>query len=225
MTTNIYKIGLYSAIVSAISWVAYVFAGTGFPDLAAAESPLEYFQLFSGARMSYLVYGWAGVLGTLLVVPYVLAFYDALKSSSAALLALVVSLLGVALATIGFFKPLAAIYYLVPLALEAAEELLPTYRVAVEVTLQILEGPWNLGSFLVFGLGFFLFALLSGQQRVAPSWVNGVGLLAGLAGLVWLNGMFNVLPSVMVTVMVLTNIVGAIVWSISFSVILHRSKR
>ena len=87
--------------------------------------------------------------------------------------------------------------------------------------LEVMELPWNLGSFLLFGLGNGLFALHAWRAAVGPKWVNGVGMVGGLAGIVWLNAYLPFLQPVAIFLIAL-NILAIIIWSIALSVALVR---
>jgi hypothetical protein len=127
------------------------------------------------------------------------------------LLAMIVALIGAVLTTFGFFKPLILVYFHTPVGLEANTETLPLLKVAAEVSLDIFEGPWFLGSFLIFGLGFGLIAYYAWRTATGPKWLNGVGIMVGLSGLVWLNpflpSFFGSLTVLLIVVNILTVIV------------------
>lgn len=144
---HLYRVALIAAILSAVSWFAFVFGQMSLPALSEIDDPLLFFQTIQDTRTLFLLYGWGGVLGTLLCVPYLLAFYTAIKESASVvplvLLSLIIALIGTTLALIGFFKPLTLIYSYVPMGLEAGPEELPLLRTAASVAVEVLELPWN----------------------------------------------------------------------------------
>ena len=117
---HLYRVALIAAILSAVSWFAFVFGQLSLPALSEIDDPHLFFQTIQDTRTNFLLYGWGGVLGTLLCVPYLLAFYTAMKESSSVvplvLLSLIIALIGTVLTVIGFFKPLTIIYTYVPIS-------------------------------------------------------------------------------------------------------------
>jgi hypothetical protein len=221
----LYRVALIAAILSALSWFAYVFGQLSLPALSEIDNPQLFFQTIQDTRTIFLLYGWGGVLGTLLCVPYLLAFYTAIKESASVvplvLLSLIIALIGTVLAVIGFFKPLTLIYSYVPMGLEAGPEALPLLKTAASVAVEVLELPWNVGSFLLFGLGIGLIAYYALRTATGPKWLNGVGIIAGLSGIVWLRVYLPFLLPVSVFLIVL-NILTIMIWSIGLSVVIVR---
>jgi len=103
------------------------------------------------------------------------------------LLSLIIALIGAVLATIGFIKPLTIIYSPVPLALDSAPDALPMVKTAATVAVEVLETPWNIGSFLLFGLGIGLIAYYALRTATGSKWLNWVGIIGGISGIVWLQ--------------------------------------
>ena len=96
-----------------------------------------------------------------MVIPYLVAFYTSIKEkSSLSLIVLVISLIGIVLAMIGFMKPLTLVYLISPIGLNTSPESVKTVQIAVLVMGEVVEVGWFIGSFLVFGLGIGLFAFL-----------------------------------------------------------------
>ena len=222
---HLYRVALVAAILSAASWFAFVFGQMSLPNLSAINGSLQYFQTIQDTRAIFILYGWGGVFGTLLCVPYLLAFYTAIKESAAEfpmiLLSLIIALIGLLLATIGFFKPLTLIYSYLPMASEAGPEALPMVRTAASVAVEVLELPWNVGSFLAFGLGIGLIAYYALRTATGPKWLNWVGIIGGLTGIVWLTVYLPFLEPISILLRVL-NILTIMVWSIGLSFALAR---
>jgi len=219
---SIYRVGLVAAIVSTVSWFLFVYGQMSLPALSEIEDPLEFFQEAQDARSVFLLYGWGGLVATLLCIPYIMAFYQAIKDKASLVsLATVTSLIGIVLASLGFMKPLTLIHAYAPKALEANVETLPMLKVAAATTVELFELPWNLGSFLVFGLGFALIAFYAWRTGTGPKWLNGVGLFAGLTGIVWLTPYFS-FPEGLAVMLRVLNILGIMIWSIGLSIVLDR---
>jgi hypothetical protein len=139
------------------------------------------------------------------------------------LMSMIIALIGVVLTIFGFFSPLTTIYFYVPLGLVANPESLPIIKAAAELAVQVFEGPWFLGSFLIFGLGFGLIAYLGWRTFTGPKWLNVLGMLAGLTGIVWL-AVFLPFLEPMGVILRLSNILLIFVWSIGLSTALVRQK-
>lgn len=219
---RLHQIGFAAALLSALCWFVYIYGQTSLPNLSNVDDAGQYFQTVQDNRMSYLLYGWSGVFGTLLLLPYLFAFYQALKAKRPiALLGLFIASVGASLALIGFTKPLMLVYYFTPQGLAASPETVEMVKIAGEIAGNVVEISWNFGSFLIFGLGVGLFALHALRTSTGAAWINIVGIVGGLAGLVWL-GNYAPIFEPLTTPLILTNILGIIVWSIALSAVLLR---
>jgi len=224
LLVKLYKVGLFSAVLSAICWIIYILGATGNPDLRVMEDPETFFHAIQNARISFLMYGWGGVLGTLLVIPYLVAIYTSIKEKTPfGLIVLVISLVGIVLAMIGFMKPLTLVYLISPIGLDANPEFIKTMQIAVLVMGEVVEVGWFIGSFLVFGLGIGLFAFLALRLSIGPNWINVIGMIGGISGVIWLAIFFPFLET-FGTLLRLFNILTIFIWSIGLSVALTRLK-
>jgi len=222
--TSFYKAALVAAILSAVSWIVYIVGGMSLPAMSEISDPLQFFQTIQDTRPAWLMYGWSGIFGTLLSIPYIIAFYYAMKDNGPViLLSMIIALIGAALTIFGFFSPLTLVYFYVPLGLEASPESLPLFKAAAQVAVEVFEMPWLFGSFLIFGFGFALIAYYGWRTSTGPKWLNVVGMLAGLAGVVWLETFLPFLQPIGV-ILRLSNILLIFVWSIGLSIVLVRQK-
>ncbi len=177
---TLYRTALIGAILATVSWMVFVYAQTSSSALSGIDDPQQYFQTIQEDRTVTLLYGWSGVFGILLGLPYLFAFYKAVVEREPMVqLALYFVLIGSSLAVFGFFKPLTLVYEYLPLALAADPEMLPFLKTAVTASSEVMELPWNLGSLLLFGLGSGLFAFHAWRADVGPKWVNAFGLIGG----------------------------------------------
>jgi len=194
------------------------------PALSEISDPLQYFQTLQDTRLVWIMYGWGGIFGTLLSIPFIIAFYYAMKDTvPVILLSMIIALIGAVMTTFGFFSPLTSVYFYVPLGLVANPESLPIFKAAAEVAVKVFEVPWALGSFLIFGLGYGLIAYYGWRTSTGPKWLNVVGMLAGLTGIVWL-AVFLPFLQPMGVILRMANILLIFVWSIGLSTALVRQK-
>jgi len=218
---SLYKVGLAAAILSTAGWFAFIIASTGNPDYSGINGR-ELFQAWQDNRFGWLLYGWGGVFGAMLSIPYFLAFHYALKGSgSVRSVATTSAIIGSVLAAFGFFKPLVMIYAWVPAALEASSDTLPVIEIIARYAADLFEVPWWIGSFLAYGLGVGLFAYYAWRNDTGPKWLNSVGLIGGLSGIIWLRYFFRVLYT-WEFIGSIVNILAIMIWSIGLAVVLVR---
>ncbi len=165
---KLYQVGLIAAILSTAGWFVYILGNTGGPDLSLIDDPKQYFQALQDIRSTRLLYGWGGVLGALLTIPYILAFHYATEDAgSVRIVATTTAVIGAVLTAVGFMSTaLASVYFLLPMALEAAPETLAMMKIAATFSTRVFEVMWWVGSFLAYGLGVGLMAVQEDQGVV-----------------------------------------------------------
>jgi len=137
---NLHKLALVTAILSAVSWVVFILGGMSKPTLSEISDPLKFFQTIQDTKSVWIMYGWGGIFGTLLSIPYIIAFYDAMKETApAVLLSMVITMFGAALTTFGFFSPLTTVYFYLPPGLVASPESLPIFKAVAEIAVKWLN--------------------------------------------------------------------------------------
>ncbi|MCP5097558.1 MAG: hypothetical protein GY943_18585 [Chloroflexi bacterium] len=199
-------------------------AATG-PDLSLIDDPQQYFQALQDARSTRLLYGWGGVLGTLLTIPYILAFHYATEDAgSVRIVATTTAVIGSVLTAVGFMSTaLSSAYFLLPMALESAPEALAMMKIAATFSTRVFEVMWWVGSFLAYGLGVGLMSIHAWHSTSAPKWINGVGIVGGLSGIIWLRHFIPFLLP-LTTPLSLVNILTVSIWAIGLSVALARQE-
>ncbi|MCP4542944.1 MAG: hypothetical protein GY832_37980 [Chloroflexi bacterium] len=223
LNKSLYKVGLVAAILSTVGWFAYVFGSMSSPDMSGLDGR-QLFQAYQDARSTLMFYSWGGVFGALLTIPYALAFHYATKDAGAVRsLATTTLVIGSVLTALGFMKTLTHVYFFTPAALAAPADQLQMIEIAARFAGQVFEVPWFFGSFLAYGLGAGLMAVHAWRTATGPKWLNGVGIVAGLSGIVWLRHFFPFLMP-LEALGSLVNILTVTVWCIGLSVVLVRQK-
>jgi len=218
---SLYKVGLAAAILSTIGWLAFIAAGN--PDYSEING-FELFQMWQSDRSRWLLYGWGGIFGALFSIPYFLSFHYALKNTgSVRSVATTAAIIGSVLAAFGFFGTLTMIYAWVPAALEASPDALPIIEITARYSSALFEVPWWIGSFLAYGLGVGLFAYYAWRNDTGPKWLNGVGIIGGLSGIIWLRYFFPVLYTWELLGSIV-NILTIMIWSIGLSAAILRNE-
>jgi len=216
-----YRIGLAAAILSTLGWVAFVLAGN--PSYSGL-SGYDLFQAWQNDRIGWLLYGWGGVFGALLSIPYFQVFHHALKDKvPVSSMVTTTAIIGCVLTAFGFIAALVMVYAWVPAALDASTDILPIIEIVTVYTADIFEVPWWIGSFMVYCLGTGLMAYYAWRTDTGPKWVNVAGIIGGLAGIIWLRYFFRTLYAFEL-IGSLVNILAVTVWAIGLSVALLRTE-
>lgn len=220
---NLCRVGLVAAILSTVGWFVYILGDTGGADLSLIDDPQQYFQTLQDSRSIRLLYGWGGVFGALLTIPYILSFHYATENAgSVRIVATTMAVIGVVLTAVGFMSTaLSAIYFILPVALEASPEALPMMKIASNFAMKVFEVMWWVGSFMAYGLGVGLIAIHAWHSTSAPKWINVVGIIGGLSGIIWLRHFIPFLLP-LTTPLSLVNILTISIWAIGLSVVLVR---
>jgi hypothetical protein len=184
----------------------------------------ELFQAWQEDRFGWLLYGWGGVFGALLSIPYFQVFHRALKDKvPVSSMLTTTAIIGCVLTAYGFFAALVMIYAWVPAALEAGPEILPVIEIVTQYASDIFEVPWWVGSFMVYCLGVGLMAYYALRTDTGPRLINVVGIIGGLSGIIWLRYFFRALYAWELIGSII-NILAVTVWAIGLAVALLRAE-
>ena len=93
--------------------------------------------------------------------------------------------------------------------------------VAAQAATKVFEVAWFFGSFLAYGLGVGLMAFYARRAAIGPGWLNWLGMIAGVTGLIWLRFFIPALQPLELLGSLL-NILLIFIWSIGLSVVLVR---
>ena len=222
---NLYRVGLFSAIVSTLGWIGFIFGSVNSPDLSVAQNPEQVFRMLDDARFIYMLYGWGGVIGALLTIPYILAFFQATeKAGSVRMVAATFAVIGAVMTADGYLSnTISLIYHSLPVALESTTETMAVMETAYYVSSDLFEPIWFVGSFLVYGVAVFFIALDAYRYTATPKWLNVVGMISGVSGLIWLRA-YVPFPGVLLIPSIMINVVGLSIWAIGLSAVLLRAE-
>jgi hypothetical protein len=220
---ELYRIGLVCAILSTVGWLLYVYGSSSATSFGLTDSPADLIVRINHAQVRRydLLYGWGGVLGALATIPYIIAFFYAARDAGAVVaIPTVLVIVGAALVSLAFFGGSLNTHYIYASALrglDSAEQLV--YATAVSAVLDSVESAWFFASFLAYGLGMAWFALLALRSPSIPTWLSWIGIVGGIAGISWLS-LF--IPSPLVVILRIVNILALIVWSLGMGVVALR---
>lgn len=218
---GLFKTGLICAILTALSWTAFVYG-----MIASPKDPIETLADLvafaeSGGALAYL---WGGIFGSLLVIPVFLAIYQGFRQEIGSVLAVPASfgIVGAAMLALGFMVDSGSAAYQYPLDLAATEGAdTETLIQAAQLAQNSIEMTWAVGSILAYGLAIVWIAILLLRSSRVPGWLNWVGIIGGAAGFVWaIRWVPLPAPQSVGIVLLLANIVLGMVWLIGVSRIL-----
>lgn len=176
------------------------------------------------------VYGWLGLLATILFVPMAVGFYQFLRAERN-----LTSLQGGVIAYFVGAPFVAGIYILRLLsgaanpylaeasaqATNATQPLLDMYE-AINQILNLIT--IDIGSALTLGLGGLLIALASLRTSVVPRWVGWLGVVAGVWGFLWLlfGWTAPALPLALVAIVASIGMLVSLAWQIVMGLLMLR---
>ncbi|MCP5036640.1 MAG: hypothetical protein GY945_03455 [Rhodobacteraceae bacterium] len=218
----LFKLAFFCAIGSTIGWILFIVVSTGNPSLPPISEPVNRLAALQAGKNSSLIYGWGGVFGALLTIPYLFAMVSAIPSRGGEKwIAFLAGAIGALMTAVSFMgAALAPVYYVLPHILEHPE-LAPSYLIALEVANAGLEPMWFFGSFLAYGLAVVWIAYDALKAGIGPGWLNWVGIGGGIAGTVWLRPFLSFLLP-FETVGSIANIVLLSIWAVGLTLVLWR---
>ena len=219
------RVGGVCAILVAVSIIVAMFirGGADVPGLKDLTDDAEQWLLDVNAnRTAFLSYMWFLLLGSVLLIPAALGFYQALRVAGALLWIAVAAMFTGALLYIASNMTLIGMAYeLVPGYVEASE----TTRPALAVMASTLGGTsrvaWTVGSFPFLDIGLALFALAILRTSVVPKWIGWLGLVTALVR-GWPQPLRDV--SEVFTVVGFLGLLAFLVWMVVMGVALLRLK-
>lgn len=222
---SLFKIAVFCSIGSTFGWVLYVVGSTGLPLLPPISEPVDRLATLQAAKGSYLIYGWGGVFGALLTIPYLFAMVKATPTrGDQRWIAFLAGAAGALMTAVSFMgASLAPIYFVLPKILKDPE-LATSYFVALDVANSGLEPIWFFGSFLTYSLAVAWIAYDALRAGVGPGWLNWIGIAGGFAGIVWLRPFLSFLLPIGALGSI-ANIMLLSVWAIGLTLVLWRNEK
>jgi hypothetical protein len=135
------------------------------------------------------------------------------------------ALVGSAYLAMGFMVDAGSgIYIFGPIVAEASgDEAIDLWR-AARLAQDSIEVTWFIGSFMAYGAAVIWMAVLMLRSAKAPRWLNWVGIIAGLAGFIWLRLFIPIpMPQILFLVLILINVFVGMGWMVGLTFILARA--
>lgn len=216
------RIALFCAIFSTISWIGYILASTGGAQMPPLSEPGKRLDALQSATGIYLTYGWAGTFGAFLTIPYLFAIVHSIPERGAQRwVAFLFGAIGSLLTAMSFMGvSLATVYFVLPQILENPD-FTSTYLISLDVTQRGMEVIWFFGSFLAYGLAITWIAFDCLKARRGPVWLNLVGIVGGVSGIIWLRPFLDFLLP-FGAIGSIANIVLLSTWAIGMTLVLWR---
>ena len=184
MNISLVKVGSVCAILVTVSLiVAIIIRGVAdLPGLKDLTDDAEQWLLDVNAnRTAFLSYMWFLLLGSVLLIPAALGFYQALRVAGALLWIAVAAMFTGALLFIASEMILIGMAYeLVPGYVEASETIRPALAAMASTLGGTSRVALTVGSFPFLGIGLALFALAILRTSVVPRWIGWLGLVVAL---------------------------------------------
>jgi hypothetical protein len=220
---GLHRTGLVFAVLMSLGWIAYVAGSMSRPDtsdLGPAASILALVE--SGWPVTLSI--WGGVLGSVFTIPAFLVYFVGFgRKTPVLLIPVAFVVVGAIFVALAFMMDAGSLAYTYAPGLEGksitdADQLAFVARIAVDA----IEVTWDIGSFLAYGVGALWTAILLVRLAGVPKWVNIIGIIGGLAGLVWIADFLPfALP--LASVWLPLNILAIMVWMIALSAVLART--
>ncbi len=157
-----------------------------------------------------LVYGWPGLVATVLIFPLVLAIRGHEDQQGVVRFIKIITMIGLSFVLIGYLFHLALTYFHSPMMVTTPQSEQNAVGSFVYGVVGIQDMFWLNGDLLAF-LGIGLLLMLRSRGRQFPWWLSLVGIVAGLAAAL---GSFSFIPSLKASVLGLFFIGGFAVFAV-----------
>jgi len=219
---GLYQAGLVFAMLTALAWALFVIGLVSAPSGQDAGPVAGY--VADAASTGTILYLWGGVARWLCIVQVYLSIClgFARETGSVLLAPVGLALMGAAFLTLGFMVDTrSAVYTFAPVVAQADQLSAESTLVAAQFAQDSIEMTWSMGSFLAYGGPIVWIAILLFRSNRVPSWSNLAGVVAGLAGFVWILSWLPLPPAGPIPLLV--NIVLGMVWFVGLALVLVRT--
>ena len=159
-------------IVSIIGMQAYM--ASSLDDISA------FTQNMNDSHNMMLLYGWPGIIATLLIIPLIYAFYKKNKSTVAiSKMLFLMTVIGLCFILVGYLFHLALTYFHAPMYHELAVEEQATFAALIKSTIGLQDMFWLAGDLFSF-LGIACLLLMGIRENIFPKWFLFMGILASV---------------------------------------------
>jgi len=183
---SLVKVAGVCAILAAVSIIVggIVRGVAGVPGIRDLVIDGEQWLLDVGNnRTAFLTAMWFFLLGSVLLTPAALGFYQALRQAGSLLWIAVAAIFTGALLFIGaFMTPIGVAYELAPHYVEASDASKPALALMASTLGGTAHVALSVAYLLSLGIGVGLFALAILRTSVVPKWVGWLGLVVALIG-------------------------------------------
>lgn len=212
----------WCGIAASIAYITTVAATSLLGSVESYEGPddiVRYLQEVGDNSSQSLLYGIAGIVMSVLYIPFGVAVYQVLRRQAIATLGSLAMVVGLAL-----LIPAYAIAILEATALASAADDLGA---AGAETLYVVEEAggvmqaifFTVGSVLTLSVAPLLWAIQGRRNGIVPTWLNRTGLVVGVSGLVWFVWFFE---TPVILAVLLVNVLASLVFFIAWSRFLVR---
>lgn len=179
--------GISSAFLFILSIVGMQFyLASSLDDMSA------FTQNMIDSHFMMLLYGWPGLLATLLIIPLVYAFYMGNKSSaSISRMIFLLTVIGLAFILVGYLFHLALTYFHAPMYQEIESTQQASFGFLIKSTIGLQDMFWLSGDLFSF-LGIAMLLLLAVKEANFSKWFLLMGATAGVLAAV---GSFAFIPA------------------------------
>jgi hypothetical protein len=213
-TLRFRRFGLFAAVLSTVSWLGFIAASFSAPEMSSVADPMQNFLALSEGRSNRLLYGWSGLFGAFFSIGYFFVIaYGISAAGPIRWLAFLAAGTGAFMTGFAFISvALANVYAFVPLALSSSDQA-QFSKIAIDLIIGGINIAWFIGSFLGYGLGLGWLAFEAGRNNYGPKWLNALGVIAGLTGIIWLQPFVSI-PSSFFIPGILLNITLGSIWGV-----------
>lgn len=173
------KIAALSGIGSAVLYIVSIIGLQAY--IAVSLDDIEQFvQNMADNHQMMLLYGWPGLIATILILPLIYTFYQSNRSTvNLSKMILIATLSGLLLIIIAYLFHLALTYFYGPIFQSLDGQDQTSFGIVFRATIGLQDMFWLGGDLLAF-LGIGLLLLLGLKEGKFPKWFLILGALSGL---------------------------------------------